>query len=134
MESPHAFLVVAVYTSRREILYRGVDLVIVVRIVLKSCYLVCKSVSECLSERHITLMSIERTIGIRCIQVPSDISAVGNHIDNTAYCIRSESHRHHTLIYLDPTGETHRDIIQTEGRTAPLLGHSVDKHLYMLAA
>ena len=42
------------------------------------------------------------------------MTLVGHHIDHTADGISTESHWHNSLIHLNPVGETHRDVVESE--------------------
>ena len=134
VEAPYAHLLVTVYPARFKVLHRGVDAVVIVRIVLKRVDFVRKTILEGLPEVHVGLMRIERTVRVGRIQKPAAAFLVRNDIDNPADGIRAESHRNYALVHLDAVGKIHGDIVQRKRASDAFLRHAVYKDLYMLPA
>ena len=134
VESLHALFLVTVYPARLEVLHWRFYTIAVVGIILECRNLVCQSAFECLTETDVRLMSIERTIGIRRVEMPSAVTLVGHHVYYTADGIGTESHWHHSLIHLYSVGKAHWNVVKTERRSHTFLRHTVDKHFYPFAA
>ena len=110
-----------------------VYVIIIVREVLERVDFIRQPVLKSLSKIDIRFMGIERTVGIRSVQMPSPAAFVGHDIDDTSQSIRAESYGNYTFIYFDAFGEVDRNVIDVESRTGSFLRHSVDKYLHMFA-
>ena len=110
-----------------------INIIIIVREILESVYLIRQPVPESLPEVNIRLMRIERTVGIRSVQVPFTAMLVGHNVDDSSQSIRAEPYGNYTFIYFDALGKVHGDVIDVKGRTRSFLRYSVDKDFHVLA-
>ena len=108
-----------------------VYVIIIVREVLERVDFIRQPVLKSLSKIDIRFMGIERTVGIRSVQMPSPAAFVGHDIDDTSQSIRAESYGNYTFIYFDAFGEIDRNVIDVESRTGSFLWYSVDEYLYV---
>ena len=117
-----------------ELLHPVVNVVIVVRIILVCIDFIRQSVLETLSEIDIRFVGIERTVGIRGVQEPVPSLFVGHDVDDPSQGIGSEAYGYHSLVHLNTFGKVHRNVVQVECGSGPLLWYAVDEHLHVLAA
>ena len=111
-----------------------VDVIIVVREVLKGIDLVGEAAPQRLPETGVGLMRVERAVAVRSIQVPSLALLGGDDVDHASQGIRAEAYGHHSLVDLDTLGVVHGEVVQVQCLPCPLLWHTVDEDLDMTAA
>ena len=114
--------------------YRGIDVIVVVRVVLECVYFIRETVFERLTEIDIRLMCVKRAVRIRCVDKPISALFVGNDIDDSTQSIGSEPYGHDAFVYFDAVGKVYGDIIQPERAADSFLRHAIDEDFHVFPA